>query len=99
MNWLKSAGIRAWHAFWETAVVLIPVGLSVTEVDWLNVIELALAAAILSLAKSFAMGTECGKALKSEEELQRQIDEELTPIEKANELPEEKELINDGGEE
>lgn len=99
MNWLKSAGIRAWHSFWETAVVLIPVGVSIAEIDWLNVLELALGAAALSLAKSLALGTECGKALKTEEEIEEQTDAELTPTEEANVLPEEDELENDGGEE
>ncbi len=52
----KAAGIRAWHAIWQTAVPLIPVGIAITEIDWLTVAEVSLAAGVLSLAKSFAAG-------------------------------------------
>lgn len=55
-KWWKAAGARAWHAVWQTAVPLIPVGMAITEVDWLLVAEVSLAAGVLSLAKSFAAG-------------------------------------------
>lgn len=52
----KAAGVRAWHAFWECAVPLIPVDVSITAIDWKVVAGVSLGAAVLSLAKSFAKG-------------------------------------------
>ena len=60
-KWWKAALKRAWHAVWQTAVPLIPAGMAITQIDWLLVVELSLAAGVLSLAKSFATGLpECG---------------------------------------
>ena len=51
---------RAWHSVWQAAVPLIPAGIAITQIDWLLVLELSLAAGVLSLAKSLAAGVpEC----------------------------------------
>lgn len=53
-QWWKAAGIRAIKTFAQTAVAMIPVAVSVTEVNWLAVIGTAVTAAILSLLTSLA---------------------------------------------
>lgn len=55
-KWWKAALMRAWHAVWQAAVPLIPAGIAITEIDWLMVLELSLAAGVLSLCKSIAAG-------------------------------------------
>lgn len=53
-KWLKAAGIRAIKTFAQTALAMIPVGVSVTDVGWVGVIGTALLAGILSMLTSIA---------------------------------------------
>ena len=53
-RWIKAALIRAARTFCQTAVALIPVGITVTEVNWYIVGGTALLAGILSLLTSVA---------------------------------------------
>ena len=52
--WLKAAGIRAVKTMAQTAIAMIPVGVSVTEVGWYAVAGTAVLAGILSLLTSVA---------------------------------------------
>lgn len=52
--WLKAAAIRAVKTMAQTAIAMIPVGVSVTEVGWYAVIGTAVLAGILSLLTSVA---------------------------------------------
>ena len=52
--WLKAAGIRALKTVAQTAVALIPVGVSIQEVGWLAVIGTAALAGVVSLLTSIA---------------------------------------------
>ena len=52
--WLKAAGIRALKTVAQTAVSMIPVGVSVEEVGWLAVLGTAALAGICSLLTSIA---------------------------------------------
>ena len=54
IKWIKAAGIRALKTAAQTAVALIPVGVSVSEVGWLTVIGTAAVAGIVSLLTSIA---------------------------------------------
>lgn len=54
IKWIKAAGIRALKTVAQTAVALIPVGVSVSEVGWLTVIGTAALAGIVSLLTSIA---------------------------------------------
>ena len=63
IKWFKAAGIRAVKTMAQTAVALIPVGTSITEVSWMAVIGTSILAGALSLLTSLAglpMGTRCG---------------------------------------
>lgn len=53
-RWAKAAGIRALKTMAQTAVALIPVGVSVTEVSWLMVLGTAALAGVCSLLTSVA---------------------------------------------
>ena len=53
-KWIKCAGIRAIKTIAQTAVAMIPVGISITEVGWNTVIGTSLLAGILSLLTSVA---------------------------------------------
>jgi len=53
-QWWKAAGIRAVKTMAQTALAMIPVAVTVTEVDWVAVIGTAATAAILSLLTSLA---------------------------------------------
>lgn len=53
-KWLKCAGIRALKTIAQTAIAMIPVGLTIAEVDWLTIGSTALLAGILSLLTSVA---------------------------------------------
>lgn len=53
-KWIKCAGIRAVKTVAQTAVAMIPVGITVTEVSWGVVIGTAALAGILSLLTSVA---------------------------------------------
>ncbi len=52
--WLKAAAIRAVKTMAQTAIAMIPVGVSVTEVGWYAVAGTAVLAGILSLLTSVA---------------------------------------------
>lgn len=53
-EWFKAAGIRAIKTVAQTAVAMIPVAVSVTDVDWLMVGGTSLLAGIVSLLTSIA---------------------------------------------
>lgn len=59
-QWLKSAGIRAIRTMAQTAVPMIPVGISIVEVDWKVVLGVCLCAGVLSLITSAAGIPEVG---------------------------------------
>lgn len=52
--WLKAAGVRAIKTMAQTAVAMIPVGVSISEVGWLGVAGTAALAGVLSLLTSVA---------------------------------------------
>ncbi len=54
ITWFKAAGIRAIKTVAQTAVAMIPVGVSVEEVGWLTVLGTAALAGICSLLTSLA---------------------------------------------
>ena len=53
-SWIRAAGIRAIKTVAQTAVALIPVGVSVQEVSWLAVIGTAALAGVVSMLTSIA---------------------------------------------
>ncbi len=53
-KWFKAAGVRAAKTVAQTAVALIPVGVSIQEVGWLAVIGTSALAGIVSLLTSVA---------------------------------------------
>ena len=53
-EWLKAAGIRAVKTMAQTAIAMIPVGVSITEVGWYAVIGTAILAGVLSMLTSVA---------------------------------------------
>ncbi len=54
VKWIKAAGVRAVKTVAQTAIALIPVGVSIEEVGWLAVIGTAALAGIVSLLTSIA---------------------------------------------
>ena len=54
LKWIKAAGIRAIKTVAQTAVALIPVGVSVEEVGWGAVIGTSVLAGLVSLLTSVA---------------------------------------------
>jgi hypothetical protein len=54
IRWIKAAGIRALKTTAQTAVAMIPVGISINEVGWGAVIGTAVLAGIVSLLTSVA---------------------------------------------
>lgn len=53
-NWLKCAGVRAIKTVAQTAVAMIPVAVSISEVDWLTIVGTSALAGIVSLLTSVA---------------------------------------------
>lgn len=53
-KWVKAALIRAVKTMAQTAVAMIPVAVTITEVDWLNVVGTAALAGVLSILTSVA---------------------------------------------
>ncbi len=53
-EWFKCAGIRAMKTIAQTAVALIPAGVTINEVSWAIVVSTSLLAGILSLLTSVA---------------------------------------------
>ncbi len=54
LKWIKAAAIRAAKTVAQTAVAMIPVGVSIEEVGWAAVIGTAALAGICSLLTSVA---------------------------------------------
>ncbi len=54
IKWIKAAGIRALKTTAQTAVAMIPVGISIAEVGWGAVIGTSVLAGIVSLLTSVA---------------------------------------------
>ena len=52
--WLKAAGVRAVKTVAQTAVAMIPVGVSIEEVGWLAVLGTAALAGVCSILTSIA---------------------------------------------
>lgn len=53
----KAAGIRAIHAVAQSAIAMIGVAqVNLSQVDWLNVVSVAVVAGIISMLKSIAVG-------------------------------------------
>lgn len=53
-EWIKAAGIRALKTICQTAVAMIPVGTAISQVGWLEILEVSLTAGVLSLLTSAA---------------------------------------------
>lgn len=53
-SWIKAAGIRALRTIAQTAIGMIPVAVTISEVDWIAVGGTALLAGIISLLTSIA---------------------------------------------
>ena len=54
IKWLKAAGVRACKTVAQTAVAMIPVGVSVQEVGWTAVLGTSVLAGVVSLLTSVA---------------------------------------------
>ena len=54
VKWGKAALVRALKTIAQTAIAMIPVAVSITAVDWLNVVGTAALAGVLSLLTSIA---------------------------------------------
>ncbi len=54
LKWLKAAGIRAVKTVAQTAVSMIPVAVTISQVDWLTVAGTAALAGTVSLLTSVA---------------------------------------------
>lgn len=52
----KAAGIRALKTLCQTAIAMIPTGIAITEIGWIEVIEVSLTAGVLSILTSIAVG-------------------------------------------
>lgn len=53
-KWWKCAGIRALKTVAQTGVAMIPVGVMISQVDWVMVCSTSLLAGLLSLLTSIA---------------------------------------------
>lgn len=53
-KWWKCAGIRAIKTVAQTGVAMIPVGVMVSQVDWIAVCSTSIIAGLLSLLTSIA---------------------------------------------
>lgn len=53
-EWIKCAGVRAIKTIAQTAVSLIPVAATITDVDWITVLGTSLLAGLISLLTSIA---------------------------------------------
>lgn len=53
-KWFKCAGIRAVKTMAQTMLAMIPVGASITQIGWFEVIGTSVLAGILSLVTSIA---------------------------------------------
>lgn len=57
--WFRAAGIRAIKTVAQTAIAMIPVGVSITEIGWYAVAGTAILAGVVSLLTSLAGIPEC----------------------------------------
>ena len=53
-KWIKAAAVRSIKTFCQTAVSLITVGQLITQLDWLEIIEISATAAVVSILTSVA---------------------------------------------
>lgn len=53
-EWIKCAGIRAIKTVAQTAISLIPVAVSIAEVDWITVLGTSVLAGVVSMLTSVA---------------------------------------------
>lgn len=53
-KWWKAAGIRAVKTFAQTAIAMIPIAVSIAQVDWINVLGTAALAGVCSIMTSIA---------------------------------------------
>ena len=53
-KWFIAAGIRALKTFAQTAVAMIPVAVTITQVDWTTVLGTAALSAVVSILTSVA---------------------------------------------
>lgn len=60
-KWMKAAGIRAVRTTAQTALVLIPVGVTIEAVDWKVVLSTSVLTGIVSLLTSIAGLPEVGE--------------------------------------
>lgn len=51
-KWIKYAGIRAVKTMAQTFVAMVPVAVTVAEVDWVKVLSTSIVAGILSILTS-----------------------------------------------
>ena len=54
VKWLKAAGIRAVKTMAQTALAIIPVAVTIQQVDWLTVLGTAALAGVVSILTSVA---------------------------------------------
>lgn len=54
IEWMKRAGIRSLKTMAQTAVAMIPVAVSVAQVDWMAVVGTSALAGITSILTSMA---------------------------------------------
>lgn len=59
-KWFRAAGIRAIKTIAQTAAGMIAVGAAITEIDWVYVGSVAIAAGVLSMLTSVAGLPEVG---------------------------------------
>lgn len=58
-NWkklLRAAGVRALHAFCQTALGVIGTTAAIEKVDWIAVLSASALAAVISMLKSITIG-------------------------------------------
>ena len=58
INWdfVKKILIRALHTAAQVAASMFTIGLTIKEVDWLNILSVSIVAAVYSIVKSIAVG-------------------------------------------
>lgn len=61
VEWFKKAGMRAVKTMAQTAVAMVTVGQSVSEVDWINIASVSLVAGVISMLTSVAGIPEVGE--------------------------------------
>lgn len=52
INWIKAAGVRAIKTMAQTAVSLITVGATMSEINWATIASVSMVAGILSILTS-----------------------------------------------